>query len=289
MVSQNDLQAKPDDLLPIELRPKAISLVDDSDTFESLWSSSYNGTGPTYIDSGTYTFRRPVEPPTRARAWRNNSYWFIGDIHGNFEEYKRILNKIRKEDPKTITIQVGDIELDDPKQLDFLGPKDFFIQGNHDNYKACQKHPNFLGDFGFKHGVFYVSGASSHGWGRELSNKQLNDMIDLYEETKPEIVVTHDCPQIIREELFYKRDETRTTDAFQEMWNIHAPNVWAFGHHHYDQQEVVDGTDFLCVGTCLAQQMQLAWSAGNSIKEKPSHSVSSSIGKAIGRWFSKKG
>lgn len=87
------------------------------------------------------------EKPQKATMLVPHSYWFIGDLHGNIKEYQNILKTIRKQDPDCITIQVGDIELEDPKTIDFLGKKDFFIQGNHDYLKPCEQHPNFLGKF----------------------------------------------------------------------------------------------------------------------------------------------
>jgi predicted phosphodiesterase len=261
---------------------KTLQIKDDKNSI-SIWDGygGYNG-----LTSSFSSYTPASKPrPRRAASWRNHSYWFIGDIHGNFKEYAQLLKNIRKVDPTAITVQVGDLDLDNALDLDFLGPKDFFIQGNHDSHDACKAHPNYLGDFGYKHGIFFVSGASSHGWGHELNNKDLSEAVKLYKEVKPEIIVTHDCPSVIREELFYKHDETRTTNAFQEMWDFHAPHVWAFGHHHWTQQDIQDGTDFLCVGTCTARQMRLSWSQGHTDRVTPSKPVQSSAGKAIGRFL----
>lgn len=232
--------------------------------------------------------RRSVELPQQAVAWCPHNYWFIGDIHSNFDEYKKLLASIRKYDSDAITIQVGDLDLDSPKQIDFLGERDFFIQGNHDTLAACEKHPQFMGRFGYKHGVFFLGGAASSKFGyenEELSLKELNEAIDLYDEMRPEIVVTHDCPQIIREELFFKKDTSRTSDALQEMWDIQSPNVWAFGHHHWSTNEIIDGTQFICVGACKAQKIQLSWTIHQEKYQSPSQPIQATAGKVIGRFL----
>lgn len=229
------------------------------------------------------------ETPQRASVWQPFNYWFIGDIHGNFAEYKTILEKIRKIDADAITIQVGDLELDNPSQINFLGEKDFFIHGNHDDVDACQKHPNFLGKFGYKHGIFYISGAKSNHMGyahEELTVKELNDAIELYEKIKPEIVVSHDCPQSMREYFFYEKKKTFTSDALQEMWDIHAPKTWMFGHHHSSQHEVVDGTDFMCVAPVNYRQLRLVWASDSLYKEQASQPIEMTAGKILKRMFS---
>jgi predicted phosphodiesterase len=276
-----------------------------SPTFDDIREDAITFTGGTAGDTlpiGTpaiadvpasykYTPVRSRPPVRRARTWRDHSYWFIGDIHGNLDEYARALQDIREIDPKAITIQVGDLELTNPKDIKFLGPRDFFIQGNHDDYSACCKHPNFLGPYGVKHGIFFMGGAKTNkGPGyttEELTNKQLSDAIELFEQTKPEIVVTHDCPHEIRKYLFYKQDKdhTRTSDALQEMWDIHAPLVWAFGHHHWGEQEVIDGTDFVCCAPLQSHQMKLVWGHGVVERQKATKPVQMTAGKAISRFL----
>lgn len=207
-------------------------------------------------------------PPKRAKEWCNHNFWFIGDVHKNIESYLEQLKKIRTLDPLAITIQVGDIgigECDLPK----LGDKDFFIAGNHDYPEACHKHPNYLGDFGYKHGVFFMGGAASKGMAfhkEELDDKELEAAIKLYKEVKPEIVVTHDCPEMIRKEYFPwsgKPKNTRTTAALDEMWLSHGPAIWAFGHMHSSMNENAEGTNFICCAPLEAQQIRMSWINGS--------------------------
>jgi len=235
------------------------------------------GAGSGYGGIGSYNLSncvpaKPAEKPRRARGWRDNNYWFIGDIHSNIGEYLALVNNIRANDPDAITIQVGDLELGDNK-LPKMGPKDFFIQGNHDNIKACMKHPNFLGKFGFKNGVFFMGGAASNKWGyehEELTDTELEAAIKLFKKTKPEIVVTHDCPQSIADELFWKKNNSRTKEALEIMWKDHNPHVWAFGHYHMATDKVIDGCQFLCVEPMEAQQIRLGWNLGTNEYKNPS-------------------
>lgn len=214
----------------------------------------------------------PPKPPKRARAWRNNNFWFIGDVHNNIAELLKSIDEIRAIDPDAIVIQVGDIG--NVHELPKLGEKDFFIQGNHDPLKDCLQHPNFLGKFGYKHGVFFLGGAESNGMGyknEELTDEELAEAVKLYETVKPEIVVTHDLPESIREDLyvaFKKPKNSRTALALEQMWQIHGPNVWACGHFHSHKTKVIDGTSFIVLSPLESHQIQLSWTSGEELHQK---------------------
>ena len=73
---------------------------------------------------------------------------------------------------------------------------------------------------------------------------------------KPRVMVTHDVPQSVAKHLFFSEGrhlqnrpqfKTLTGSAFDEMLRIHKPDLWIFGHYHYDIDEVVDGTRFICL------------------------------------------
>ena len=231
----------------------------------------------------------PPPPPRRAKAWKDHNYWFIGDVHGNIAEYQKAIKDIREQDPNAITIQVGDIGIGE-YDLPQMGPKDFFIQGNHDSIKACQKHPNFLGKFGYKHGVFYMGGAASKGIGfngEELSESELHEAVLLYKHVRPEIVVTHDAPETIRGEFgaWGKPKDSRTCKALEEMWQYHNPNVWAFGHFHWGRQDNIEGTEFICVAPLESHQIRLAWTTGEQEYQKISKPMEMTKGEAITKWF----
>ena len=176
----------------------------------------------------------------------------IGDMHGHFDAYFDFIRSLGN----SPSIQVGDLGVgirgfNFPEKVD--GPH-FFIRGNHDNPEVCQKHPNYLGDFGFDQllGVFFVSGGYSidrvyqlmtddYYPDEELTYMQLERAIGEYETVKPEIMVTHDCPHSV---LGY---HNRTCYALQAMLEIHRPRLWLFGHHHEGFTKEIDGTSFICV------------------------------------------
>lgn len=192
----------------------------------------------------------------------------IGDIHGKFQEYYYpIISRLDKKR----SIQVGDMGLGFPSTKDevFTPPRQHkFIRGNHDNPEVCRKHPNYLGDFGYieKWDLFYVSGAwsidrkyrieGSTWWSEEeLGMKDSNDALKLYMESKPRIMITHDCPEIAKiNTLTHIHGEnpnnipTRTNQLFQAMFEFHKPSYWFFGHYHVSHLFQIHNTQFRCLG-----------------------------------------
>lgn len=185
---------------------------------------------------------------------------FIGDIHGQWTAYRRMIANINYP-----TVQVGDFGLGfpgwqktDPQKFP---ENNYFLRGNHDNPEIARHHPNYLGEFGYneKLDVFFISGAYSidYAWrtegltwwrDEELSYEQFQQCIDLYTKIKPKIVVSHDCPKWMQKQLISHHDETsRTNSALQEMFEIHQPEMWIFGHHHKNFQVRSNGTLFVCI------------------------------------------
>lgn len=197
----------------------------------------------------------------------------IGDVHGKTGQYCHKLPQFER------SIQLGDMG------LGFKGvglpppgtvPPDFtkhrFIRGNHDNPAKCQRHPGYLGEFGFlpEDNIFYIGGAFSidrewrtegiDWWADEqLSYQQLDDAIKLYLDAKPRFVVSHECPQktsqwilldLIGQYAVAKGAciNTRTCQAMQNMLEGHQPEAWIFGHYHIDKFLKVPGfnTQFVC-------------------------------------------
>jgi hypothetical protein len=195
---------------------------------------------------------------------------FIGDTHGAWG----ILNEFLKRYKDHRIIQVGDLGLGFPPTInlatgklfsrdpEFL-PKNFrFLRGNHDNPEACRKYPNYLGDYGVdsETKAFYISGAFSidkhlriegQDWwpDEELSYQELQNVIDLYEKVKPDVVISHTCPSHIIMQ-FMKPPMIpghRTEKALGQMWEIHKPKLWIFGHWHRHWDKTILGTRFLCL------------------------------------------
>lgn len=197
---------------------------------------------------------------------------FIGDVHGKFEQY---LTKLGTEP----SLQIGDMGLGFGDRAPTMAPQHKFLRGNHDDPGDCILHPNYAGEFGYwddnpgKEGLFFCGGAFSidKEWrieyqrrngqaiwwpDEELSEGQLEQAIQLYEKTKPEIVATHDCPESIGTVLLTKvaigwrpekRVRTRTGVALQRMLERHMPKVWIFGHYHIDADFTVGATRFVCL------------------------------------------
>lgn len=177
----------------------------------------------------------------------------IGDIHGKLRKYQDITLKYEK------TIALGDMGFAWEynwihQHIDPVNHK--ILQGNHDDYTSSI--PHILGDFGIYNDLFFVRGAYSidkhhrlegRDWFREeeLSYSQGTQCIELYESIKPSIVISHDCPQVIRENLFQIWDKSITSNILQEMLDIHKPDLWIFGHHHTSIEYKLDKTLFKCL------------------------------------------
>lgn len=191
------------------------------------------------------------------------SLLLIGDVHGEFNRYKYIINNQESE-----SIQLGDLGLGFPTtsytnkhsltNCEMLA-KHKFIRGNHDNPESCREHPNYLGDYGMYKGIFYISGAWSidkkyrtigvDWWpDEELYYTELYKAIDLFKKNKPKIVISHDCPQIISGLLYPDSNvDTRTGLAMDEMLHCHTPDLWIFAHHHRSENFTKFGTEFRCL------------------------------------------
>lgn len=186
----------------------------------------------------------------------------IGDVHGKYERYHRI---IRQNDLYPYTVQLGDFgfKYETLKNVDWA--KHIIIGGNHDNYNICYRYPHFMYDFGYTKlndiDFFYYRGAYSidrqyrtvgiDWWEDEqVGIDQFMKARELYREIKPRIVITHDCPQNIASQMLNPGDrlyENMTGWALQELLNIHEPELWVFGHWHRSRTIVYGKTTFVCL------------------------------------------
>ena len=199
---------------------------------------------------------------------------FLGDVHGCWS----VVDKMLKRHKDSTIIQVGDLGLGFPRVYKKLNlntgeyqwkeakpdpvsfdPRFKFIRGNHDNPQVCATYPNYMGDFGIdpETGVFFISGGMStdrndrtigQDWweDEELSYQQLGECMALYEQTKPDVVVSHECPDRIVRLLHSHHGSSRTSSALEQMMTIHSPRAWVFGHHHKMWVKEVDHTQFAC-------------------------------------------
>jgi len=187
----------------------------------------------------------------------------IGDVHGKYDHYREL---IRKNEDHSYTIQLGDFgfKYETLKNVDHT--KHLIIGGNHDNYDICYNYPHFLPDYGYMvnfNGVdfFYYRGAYSidrqdrtigiNWWEQEqVTIDHFMKARELYREIKPDIVLTHDCPDfMVRNYIgpYGRIYENITNWALGELYKIHQPKLWIHGHHHQSKTTVYGKTKFVCV------------------------------------------
>lgn len=183
---------------------------------------------------------------------------YIGDVHGHIEQYLAI---IRLETGPSI--QLGDMGAGFV-QVPGVPIQHKFIRGNHDAPDICHFHANYLGDYGYVNAwrTFYLSGAYSPDkdtrtigvdwWpNEELSYQDLMGALDIYKDVKPQIVVSHDCPldiaALIPKTLGHPDIKSRTGFALQQMFELHQPKHWIFGHYHVSWNTNIKGTQFVCL------------------------------------------
>ena len=188
----------------------------------------------------------------------------LGDIHGKFHAYKERIQDV------DYSIQLGDFGFaqDWYKLIKFkINPKCHkIIPGNHEDYHGIRHDYTFGTDWGVRnfHGLefFFIRGAWSidqdyrivgvSWWPQEeIEYKFLQMAIEQYNDEKPEIVITHECPGDhtgISTIMFQKQwVPNRTGLALQEMWNEHHPKLWVFGHWHKNMIMEFQGTTFVCL------------------------------------------
>lgn len=190
---------------------------------------------------------------------------FIGDIHGEVGTYLTILRRYEYD----LSIQVGDLGVGFVPVPVFDKDKNKFISGNHDNPHECRKRADYLGRYGTtKEGIFFVSGAYSidqalrrenRDWWRaeELTEMEMNEAIIQYTQARPQVVVTHDGPRSAVKEMkgpvidasvpqSWRGNITQT--GLDQMFQIHQPRLWVFGHHHDQKEFELRGTKFVVLG-----------------------------------------
>jgi hypothetical protein len=187
---------------------------------------------------------------------------FIGDVHGRFRQYKRIISKCRN------SIQVGDMGLgfrnpytdawcENPPYDVMRSGGHLFIRGNHDNPNVCRNHSQWIRDGTVEGDVMFIGGATSidkahridgYSWwpDEELSRDEMDRLIGVYEQKKPRAMVTHECPEWLPGamgcELIKLGQASNTRAAFATIWELHRPELWIFGHWHLSFDKVLNGT-----------------------------------------------
>jgi hypothetical protein len=198
---------------------------------------------------------------------------FIGDVHAKWTKYKDLTKGCER------SIQVGDFGVgfinpitekpySNPPYDHMSKGEHFFIRGNHDNPGVCKRHPFWVKDGGSVFGrddIFCVGGAFSidrdrrtenYDWwhDEELTYGELSNIMDAYELIKPKIVVTHECPdsvisRVCQAKGIHKYDiPSVTRGCFDNMLEIHKPDLWIHGHWHLSAHTVHQGVEFIALG-----------------------------------------
>jgi predicted phosphodiesterase len=89
-------------------------------------------------------------------------------------------------------------------------------------------------------------------WEREVpSREEWNRFFDAWEDDKPEVIVSHDCPfGDMRPWRAGEPDGSTVAQMFSRVWEMaaHSPKLWVFGHHHFIKVTQKGRTKFVCCG-----------------------------------------
>ncbi len=197
---------------------------------------------------------------------------FIGDVHAKWDRYKKLIKDCDR------SLQVGDFGVgffnpitekpySNPPYDHMSKGEHFFVRGNHDNPGVCKRHPFWVKDGGSVFGrddIFCVGGAFSidkdrrtenYDWwhDEELTYGQLCNILDTYELVKPKIVVTHECPDSVISRVYQARGMHKydipsvTRRCFDNMLEIHKPDLWIHGHWHLSAWTIHKGVQFIAL------------------------------------------
>lgn len=187
------------------------------------------------------------------------NFRLIGDVHGKYEQYHRLLRKTR------YTVQVGDFGFKYETLIGVDEARHRILAGNHDNYDETGRWTHFLGDYGVHHimgfgDIFFIRGGLSIDrhirtegvdwwYNEELSMAECYAALTEYQRTKPNFVVSHECPQSIIPHVTASSllIPSRTNQLLEQLFSIHQPDRWVFGHYHTSWNKVINGTQFTCL------------------------------------------
>lgn len=182
---------------------------------------------------------------------------FIGDPHGKIDQ---LVDLIKGQ--TGMFISVGDTGFEpqiEKLRQQFISEEFYSVVGNHDWIPERYSWP-YMGDHCYfpEFSLFTIRGANSIDkhlrtegldWfsDEELNYKQQCEAYDVYVETKPKIVVSHDCPQSVMQSLFGYSEKSQTRIMLEHMFQVHQPELWVFGHHHKSKDVNINGTRFVCL------------------------------------------
>lgn len=203
----------------------------------------------------------------------DNILRIFGDTHGDHHWYKQ---QIMSANIQNIpTFHVGDFGIGFPRgerwdnywleDRDNLSQMNSVIAGNHDNPLWVKECPLFLPRYSFRDNIFSMHGAFSidQDWRKpgiswweaeELGWDEMKKARELYIESKPDIVITHDGPVDALTYMFPMQmmnpdiRPSRTQMFLQSIFEEHKPKYHFFGHWHHTLQCEWEGCTFQCIG-----------------------------------------
>ena len=186
-----------------------------------------------------------------------------GDVHGKISAYIDLVKNSK------YSIQLGDLGFNYKLLANISSKFHKIIAGNHDNYTIennvfIKQTSHFLGDFGV-HKVdhignfFFVRGGQSidnsmrligYDWwpDEEMSYAKCLECMSVYENAKPDYVLSHECPESIIKFLCSNLyPPSKTSCLLQNMFEMHQPKYWFFGHYHKSWNMNINKTYFRCL------------------------------------------
>ena len=196
----------------------------------------------------------------------------VGDVHGKQDSY---INLVKDCD---YSFQLGDIGFNYDKLKVLDSDKHKFIKGNHDIYTKrnsvalIKEVSHLLDDFGIYKTkvdsnipyIFYCRGEHSIDkayrtpgldWfeDEQLTYYKMLSAIECYAVNKPKIVISHGCPESIITHVanpafaHLNIKPSATAAMLEEMYRMHKPDFWFFGHYHINKTIKVNHTQFFCI------------------------------------------
>lgn len=178
----------------------------------------------------------------------------IGDVHGKYLKYYNIVRYLDE------TIQIGDFGFGEAHEWHHqnLNPEQHKVLfGNHDDYKYLLA-PHSLGNYGIYKDFFFIRGADSidkalrtayKDWWpeEEMGWEDWNNCIKMFEEIKPSVVISHECPSSVKKNVHNILERSLTNRGLEECFERHQPDMWIYGHYHCSTTNVVERTTFICL------------------------------------------
>lgn len=194
----------------------------------------------------------------------------IGDQHGRDREYHNIVKNLREKHPDCITILNGDtgvgfIQNGIPREFPVIDDRCLINCGNHDDRVFASKYPQFITTWKMLDcGIFVIPGAETPSFDKayrtegidwfaheQLTTKECQECLDVIQELKPKIIVSHDAPTVFAKILLEKQGLktfplSRTRQLLDAIWEVYKPELHIVGHYHYSLEMDIEDTHFVC-------------------------------------------